>query len=134
MFRISRFFIPAVLAFLFVGCQTEKPEETYTQEEMQRFEQELRDEVKARRIDIVQMKEDVEQLAETRQQKFMERIDTIESRFVRIESDIDTLKHMNDDNWNTYKSQIDSTMDYLELQIDTTRVNIEQALLNQQEE
>ena len=122
-----------ILPLLIISCQTEQQQDVYTEQEMQRFEQDLRDEIKSRRIDIVQMKEEAAQLGEEKQQKYMTQIDSIESRFLNVESRVDSLENMEKESWVDYKSRIDSTMDILELRIDTTRVNIKDDLLDLQE-
>lgn len=132
MNKFKLFFVLSLSMLFFVACGTkEKPESEYTKEEMQQFEKELEEEIQARKIDIMQMKQDIEQLEESKKKEIEQDIEKIENRFTEVESDVDKLKTMRDSGWADFKSQVDSTLNYIELRIDTTRVNIEQALITE---
>jgi hypothetical protein len=129
MNNIKTVFLVILAGIVVLTCRSkEKSEETLTIEQMERFEEELRDEIKTRKIDIVQMKEEIEKLATVQKENFKKEIDDMENRLLDVETKLDSLESIKDGRWSGFKSKIDSILDYVELDIDTTRLNIKQII------
>lgn len=126
--RLLKLFTVLWLVTVFVvACgQKKEPAEQYSIEDMGRIEQELKKEIRARKIDVVQMKQEIGTFQDTVKSGLMEEIDDIENQLLTVETHIDQLKTVRKTGWYELKSKVDSSMDYLGLRIDTTKTHIKQ--------
>jgi len=100
--------------------------------EMQAYENQLKETVKASEIELVRMKLDIEKLNEEIQNEYSKKISEFETQLNKAESDFNTFKNIeNRDVWRMRKSKLDSLLGYLRLKMDTTKTNINQFLAAQ---
>lgn len=125
MRKISRILFIATLSFILAACTSDEKEKvTFSEQKMNEFEQDIEKEIRARKIDVMQMKQDIKQLDDTLKTEFMDNIETIETDFIKAESDFKKLKSMENSAWADFKPYVDSTFRYLGAQIDTTKLDI----------
>jgi len=113
-----------VAALLFVSC-TEKPK--LTREDMQAYEKEFKEKIKVAKVEIVQMKLDLQKAGDSLANAYSGKLDDFEDRLNAAEDEYSTFKNITEkDVWIDSKAKLDSVIGYLELQIDSTKTNIDQ--------
>jgi len=116
------FLLFAVIAF---SCNSEI--EKVTKAEMEAYEKELNEKIKVAKVHIVQMKLDLEEMSDSLSNDYSNKIDEFENRLNSAENSYNSFKNETvKQKWKDEKAKLDSVIGYLELQIDSTKVNIEQ--------
>ncbi|MEJ2054161.1 MAG: hypothetical protein P8X42_09600, partial [Calditrichaceae bacterium] len=93
-------------------------------QDMKKFEQETQKEIMSRKIDIMQMKQDIRKMGDPEKSALMKDVENIESKYLKAESNFKELKEMNYSLWPDYTPQLDSTIQYLGAKIDSIKLNI----------
>ncbi|MEJ2545771.1 MAG: hypothetical protein P8Y99_17040, partial [Calditrichaceae bacterium] len=114
------------LAVLYIlSCENNKSnEKALNENDIKEFKQEIENEIKARKIDIMQMKQDIEGLQDSAKSKLLIDINQSEKEIIQLDDSYNKLKDMSDSIWTEMRPKIDSTMRYLGASIDSTKLHI----------
>jgi len=105
--------------------------QTISKEEMKIYEKELKEKIQVAKVEIVDMKLKLKELSDSLNSSYNDKIDDFEERLNSAEENYSTFKDITQKElWTKSKAALDSTIGYLELQIDTTKTNIEQLFEN----
>lgn len=121
-----RYIIIFLTLFAFLGCETQKK---ITADEIAAYEQQMKEKLKAAKIDLGKMRLDVENLGDSVKTDLNQKIDHFDKRLDVAEKNYQDFKEITDRKmWKSGKMKVDSMLSYLKLQIDTTRTNINQLI------
>ena len=102
-----------------------------TKAEMEAYEKELKEKINVVKVEIVQMKLDLEEMSDSLSNDYVNKLDDFEKRLNSAEESYNSFKNETvKEIWKEEKAKMDSVIGYLELQIDSTKVNIEQIVNN----
>ena len=115
-----------IIGFLFISCNNQQK---LTQEEMKAYENEIKEKVKASKVELVQLKLAIEELSDSLQADYSEKITDFEDQLNKAEDSFISFKNIeNRDVWQARKGKLDSLLGYLQLRIDSTKINVDQML------
>jgi len=116
------FLLCAVIAF---SCNSDI--EKVTKSEMEAYEKELKEKIEVAKVEIVQMKLDLKEMSDSLSNNYANKLDDFENRLNSAENSYNSFKQETvKEIWKDEKAKLDSVIGYLELQIDSTKVNIKQ--------
>jgi len=114
-----------ILPIIISTCKEEQKSQTDNfAEKMEDFENETEKEIMARKVDILQMKEDIKMIDEPMKTELMQNVNNVESDLLQAEAEFLKLRDMNKNNWIEFQPQVDSTIQYLGGRIDSIKLNI----------
>lgn len=106
-------------------------QKTISKEEMKIYEKELKEKIQVAKVEIVKMKLKLKELGDSLNGSYNEKIDDFEQRLNLAEDNYREFKDITQKElWTKSKATLDSTIGFLEIEIDTTKTNIEQLLKN----
>lgn len=121
-------FIPVLLILMAFSCEGDQK---ITQQEMKAYEKDLKEKIRVAKVEIVQMKLDMENLSDSLATDIHNHIRNYENKLDGAEETYNSFKNtVKRDIWNKQKAKLDSTLGYLQLQIDSTKINIKESMQN----
>ncbi|MCB0281763.1 MAG: hypothetical protein H6627_06365 [Calditrichae bacterium] len=121
-----RYFFILLTLFAFLGCETQKK---ISADEIAAYEQQMKEKLKAAKIELGKMRFDVENLSDSLKTDLNQKIDNFDQKLDVAEKKYNDFKEINDrEMWKSGKMEVDSMLSYLKVQIDTTRTNIRQLI------
>ena len=104
-------------------------EEKISKADIQAYEKELKEKIEVAKVTIVQMKIELEKMGDSLETEYSDRIDDFENRLNAAEKDYESFKNITKKElWTSSKAELDSMIGYLELEIDSTKNNIDQMI------
>lgn len=101
--------------------------EKVSKAEMQAYEKEVKEKIKVAKVSIVQMKLDLQEMSDSLSKSYTDKLNDFEERLNSAEEVYNKFKNVTEKEiWTAKRANLDSTIGYLELEIDSTKINIEQ--------
>lgn len=125
--------ISLILPFIALhGCtkngEDQVKKEKVTQEARTQFKEQSETALQSFRIDVVQLKDDIENLKETERQNFTKILNEIEERILSLSEKYEQMDTLSGSKWYEQKNELESSSGHIKVGLDTLRSNLRFAL------
>jgi hypothetical protein len=125
--------ISMILPFIVLyGCtkngEDQVKKEKVTQEARTQFKEQTETALQSFRIDVIQLKDDIENLKVTERQNFTKILNEIEERILSLSEKYEQMDTLSGSKWYEQKNELESSSMHIKVGLDTLRSNLRFAL------